>query len=203
VVLKAPAATQKAKTMKLMTVVFSAVLLSAAGSFTTVRAQMASVDHGIDSVEVMKVTATVEKIDLEKRKVSLLLDDGKKKTYKVDKSVQNLDQVRVGDHLSMAYTEELVILVGKSNETPGAGSAGEVAVAPNGAKPGMVMTETTAVSAKILAVNAEKHSVTMEDPDGKKKTVKLGKKAGNLEQLKVGDTVDMVLTDSLVVEIVK
>jgi translation elongation factor P/translation initiation factor 5A len=189
--------------MKLMTVVFSAVLLSATGSLTTVRAQMASVDQGIDSVEVVKVTATVEKIDLEKRKVSLLLDDGKRKTYKVDKSVQNLDQVRVGDHLSMAYTEELVILVGKSNETPGAGAAGEVAVAPKGAKPGMVMTETTAVSAKILAVNAEKHSVTLEDPDGKKKTVKLGKKAGNPEQLKVGDTVDMVLTDSLVVEIVK
>jgi translation elongation factor P/translation initiation factor 5A len=188
--------------MKLMTVVFSAVL-SATGSLTTVRAQMASVDQGIDSVEVVKVTATVEKIDLEKRKVSLLLDDGKRKTYKVDKSVQNLDQVRVGDHLSMAYTEELVILVGKSNETPGAGAAGEVAVAPKGAKPGMVMTETTAVSAKILAVNAEKHSVTLEDPDGKKKTVKLGKKTGNLDQLKVGDTVDMVLTDSLVVEIVK
>jgi hypothetical protein len=45
--------------------------------------------------------------------------------------------------------------------------------------------------------------VTLEDPDGKKKTVKLGKKTGNLDQLKVGDTVDMVLTDSLVVEIVK
>jgi hypothetical protein len=59
---------------------------------------------------------------LEKRKVSLLLDNGKKKTFKVDKSVQNLDQVRVGDHLSMSYTEELAILVGKSSETPGAGS---------------------------------------------------------------------------------
>ena len=44
-------------------------------------AQSDATDQGIDAVEVVKVTATVEKIDLEKRKVTLLLDDGKKKTY--------------------------------------------------------------------------------------------------------------------------
>ena len=179
-----------------------AVLFTVGPSKAT-RAQTAATDQGVDAVEVIKTSATVEKIDLEKRKVTLLLKDGKKKTFKVDKNVQNLDQVKVGDHLKLSYTEEIIILVGKSNETPGAAAGDEVGVAPKGAKPGIVMVETSALSAKILAVDAAKHCVTIEDPDGKDKKIKLSKKVGNLDQLKAGETVDMVITESLVVEIVK
>jgi len=64
--------------------------------------QTAAMEQCVDAVEVIKATATVEKIDLEKRKVTLLLEDGKKKTFKVDKSVPNLDQVKVGDHLKLS-----------------------------------------------------------------------------------------------------
>ena len=65
------------------------------------------------------------------------------------------------------------------------------------------MVDTSVLSAKILAVNTAKHSVTLEDPDGKKKTDKLGGKVNNLDQLKAGETVDMVMTESPVVEITK
>lgn len=167
------------------------------------RAQSTNIDQGVDAVEVIKDTATVEKIDLEKRKVTLLLDNGKRKTFKVDKSVRNLDQVKVGDHLTLSYTEELIILVGQSSQTPAAASMSTVGVAPKGAKPGIVMTETSALRAKILAVDAERRRVTLEDPDGKKKTVKLSKNVTNLDSLKVGESVDMLLTESLVIEIVK
>ena len=166
-------------------------------------AQTSAADQGVDEVEVIHATATVEKIDLEKRKVTLLFDDGKHKTYKVDKSVQNLDQVKVGDHLKISYTEETIIVVGKTNEAASQAEAGEVGVAPKGAKPGIVMVDTSALSAKVLAVDLQKRRVTLEEPDGKKKTVKLGKKVTNLDQLKVGDSIDMIMTESLVVDIVK
>jgi len=121
----------------------------------------------------------------------------------VDKSVQNLDQVKVGDHLKISYTDEIIILVGKSKEAASQAAGEEVGVAPKGAKPGIVMVETSALSAKVLAVDPAKRRVTLEEPDGKKKTVKLGKKVTNLDQLKVGDSIDMVMTESLVVDIVK
>ena len=181
----------------------SMVLLFLLGPTRNVQAQTAGAEQGIDAVDVIKATATVEKVDLEKRKVTLLLDDGKHKTVKVDKSVQNLDQVQVGDHLKLAYTEEIIIMVGKSNEAPGAAAGGAVSVAPKGAKPGMVMVDTIAVSGKILAVDAQKHRVTIEDPDGKKKTLKVSKKVTNLDQLKAGETIDMSVTEALAVEIVK
>jgi hypothetical protein len=189
--------------MRITIVVLAAALLFGIGPGKAPRAQTAAINQGADEVEVIKTTATVEKINLEKRKVTLLLEDGKKKTFKVDKSVQNLDQVKVGDHLKLSYTEEIIIVVGKSNETAGAASAAEVGVTPKGAKPGIVMVETSALSTKILAVDAAKHRVTIEDPDGKPKKIKLSKNFANLDQLQVGQTVDMVMTDSLVVEIVK
>ncbi len=189
--------------MKVRSAVLSVIMLFALGWFEATQAQTTTTDQGIDSVEVFKVNATVQKVDLTKRKVTLLLDNGKKKTFKVDKSVQNLDQVKVGDHLNIAYTEEIIILVGNSKETPGAVAGQEVGVAPKGAKPGMVMVDTVGLSAKILAVDSRKHRVTLEDPDGKKKTIKVSKKFQNLDQLQPGQTVDMVMTESVVVEIVK
>ena len=59
------------------------------------------------------------------------------------------------------------------------------------------------MSAKILAVNPQKNRVTLLDPDGKKKTIKVSSKITNLDQLQVGETVDMVMTESLVVQIIK
>ena len=70
--------------MKTMRLALGAMLLALVCPICTTQAQSGATDEGIDAVEVVKVTATVEKIDLEKRKVTLLLDDGKKKTYKVD-----------------------------------------------------------------------------------------------------------------------
>ena len=189
--------------MKAASLVLTLALLCATGPSKASQTQTAGTAEGVDAVEVVKVSATVEKVDLGSRKVTLLLENGKKKTYKVDKGVQNLDQVKVGDKLKISYTEELIILVGKSNEKPGAAEGGAVGVSPKGAKPGIVMVDTVAVSAKILAVNTAKHTLTLEDPDHKKKTVKLGSKVTNLDQLKAGETVDMVITESLVVDIVQ
>jgi hypothetical protein len=189
-------------TMKAAIKTLSMTFLFALGLFNAAQAQTAATDQGIDSVEVGRVNATVTSIDLEKRKVKLRMDDGKQKTFKVDKSVQNLDQVKVGDQLNIAVTEEIIILVGKSSEPTGASESQSVGVAPKGAKPGLVMVDTSTVTARILAVDAPKHRVTLE-VDGKKKSIKLSRNLQNLDQLQVGETVDMVMTDSTVVEIAK
>ncbi|HEX4772385.1 MAG TPA: hypothetical protein VH351_16225 [Bryobacteraceae bacterium] len=178
----------------------ASLLVLSPGSTAAAQAPSAG---GIDDVEVVHATAVVEKIDMEKRKVTLKMDDGKSKTVRVDKSVQNLDQVKVGDRLNMTYTEETVIVIGKTGETPGAVGGGMVSVAPKGAKPGTFMVDTTATSAKVLAVDPAKHRVTLEEPNGKKKTVKVSKKVTNLSQLQPGDSVDVSITDALAIDVVK
>lgn len=188
--------------MKLLFDALAVALVFALYPFDVVNAQTAD-EQGIDEVDVVNATATVEKVDLAKRKVSLVFDDGKKKTLRVDKSVRNLGQVKVGDHLTLTYAEEIVILVGKTKETAGAKDAGLVSIAPKGSKPGSVMAETTSLTAKVLSVDTQERHVVLEEPDGKEKTVKLSKKVSNLDQLKAGETIDMVVTEELVIEVTR
>jgi hypothetical protein len=178
------------------------VAVFALGPISVANAQTAE-SEGIDVVDVVKTTAMVEKIDLAKRKVTLLFDDGKKKTLKVDHSVRNLDQVKVGDHLKLTYAEEIAIRVGKTKETAGMEDAGLASVAPNGYKPGGVMVETTSLTAKVLSVDPEHHRAVVEEPDGRKKTIKFGKKVTNLDQLQPGETIDMITTEELVIEVTR
>jgi hypothetical protein len=161
------------------------------------------VDQGIDVVDVTRTSATVTKIDPAKRKLSVELTDGKRKTIKVDKSVQNFDQIKVGDNLKLAYAEEMLIAVGKSKDPVGAEGAGLVAIAPKGAKPDGFMVEITSMTAKILAVDPEKHRLTIQDTDGKEKKLKISKKATNLDTLKPGETIEITVTEALAIEVVK
>lgn len=178
------------------------IVLGIVSTLPESQAQAISPDKGIDEVEVLVVTGVVDKIDLEKRKVTLTLDDGKNKTFKVDKSAVNLDQVQVGDHVKIACTEELVVTVNKAGETPAAASINEVNVAPRGSKPSGIVVQTTAISGKILAIDPDSRKITFEDPDGKKRTVKV-RKSVDISGLVVGDSVDAVLTESVAIDVTK
>lgn len=188
--------------MKLIPGLFAVAALCMLSPLPKSHAQAVSPDKGIDEVEVVTISAVVDKIDLEKRKVTLTLDDGKKKTYKVDKAAVNLDKVQEGDHVRMALTEELIVTVNKAGETPGAASLATVSVAPRGAKPSGMVVETTAMSGKILEIDEAKHKVTFEDPEGKKKTVKV-RKSFDLSGLAIGESVDAVLTESVIIDVSK
>lgn len=165
-------------------------------------AQVISPDKGIDDVEVIVVSGVVDKIDLEKRKVTLTLDDGKDKTFKVDKSAINLDQVQAGDHVKITCTEELIVTVSKSGEIPAAATIGAVNLAPRGSKPSGIVVQTTAVSGKILAIDSEKRKITFENADGKRKTVKVRKNV-DISGLAVGESVDAILTESVAIKVSK
>jgi predicted CoA-binding protein len=183
--------------LSLLSVVASLLLLG------TVSVTQGQVDQGIDVVDVVRASAAVTKIDAAKRKLSVELEDGKHKTIKVDKSVQNFDQIKVGDKLKLAYAEEMPIAVGESKDPVGAENAGLVGIAPKGAKPGGVMVETTNMTAKVVAVDPEKHHLTIQDADGKEKKMKISKKAKNLDTLKPGETIEITVTEALAIEVEK
>jgi hypothetical protein len=190
------------ESMKLLVNVFALLVLGTFLPFSGLHAQAISPDKGFDEVQVLEISGVVDKVDLDHRKVTLTLTDGKKRTFKVDKSAVNLDQVQVGDHVKISCTEELLVMVNKAGEAPAAAAIGAVTVAPRGSKPSGVVVETTAVSGKILAINAQKRKITFENADGKKKTVSV-KKNVDISGLAVGESVDAVLTESVAVKVTK
>ena len=64
------------------------------------------------------------------------------------------------------------------------------------------MVETTAISGKILAIDTQTRKVSYEDPEGKKKTVKV-RKGVDISALAVGESVDAVLTESVIIKVTK
>jgi Cu/Ag efflux protein CusF len=157
----------------------------------------------VDQVEVNKSTGTVQKVDTQRRKLTVRLDNGKTKTFRVDKSVNNLDQFHPGDRVQVSSTEEIVMMANKSSEGAAAVSKyGAVGVTPEGERPAIVKVDTTEVTGRIIAVDRQRRRITFEDPEGKRHTLKISKKIQNLDQFKPGDTLNMAVTEETAIELV-
>jgi hypothetical protein len=184
------------------TAILAVLLLLGAGP-RTVQQEQDNESQPIDQVDVNKNTGTVQKVDTQKRKLTVRLDNGKTKTFRVDKNVKNLDQFHPGDRVQVSSTEEIVMTADKSNDTTGIAKYGMVGVTPEGENPAIFKVETTEVAGRIISVDPQKRRITFEDPEGKKRTLKLSKKINNLDQFKPGQNLNMAVTDETAIELVK
>jgi hypothetical protein len=154
------------------------------------------------AVQTYEVTAIVSSIDKAKRKVTLIDPTGIKTTVKVGPEVVNFDQISVGDQLKVRATEELAVYVVGEGEAPKDAGAQVVALAPKGAKPGGLMADTTQVTAKVTALDADHHRATLEFEDGSIRTVPVRADI-DLSKRSVGDKVVIRTTDSLAISVEK
>jgi hypothetical protein len=94
---------------------------------------------GIVRENTVSSTATVQKIDLDTREVSLVGTDGKPFTIKCGPEVRNLPELRVGDKVTATYYESVAYEVHKpgSVEAGTRAAVGAARVEP-GEKPGAV-----------------------------------------------------------------
>ena len=124
-------------------------------------------------VETYQETATVTGIDKATRKVTLVTPAGDKSTVKAGPAVTNFDQIRVGDQVKATVTVQLVVFVRKPGEPAGDGAAAAIALAPLGAKPGVLMADTVEITAKVKAIDVKGRKATLQFPDGTSKTFKV------------------------------
>ena len=153
-------------------------------------------------VETHKITATVTAIDAASRHVTLVTRDGTKTTFKAGPEVVNFNQIQVGDQVKATVAEQLVVFVRKSGEPPSDGEAAVVALAPVGAKPGVLMANTVEVTAKVEALDLEHRKATLRFPDGSAKTFKVRKDV-DMTKAKLGDEVVFRTTEALAISVEK
>ena len=153
-------------------------------------------------IETFKTTAKVTAIDSNKRKLTLTTPDGKQTRFKAGPDVVNFDQIQIGDQVSATVTEELAVFLRKDGEPPSAGEATAVALAPVGAKPGMLMADTVEITAKISAIDTKHRKVTFQFEDGTTKEVKVGKDI-HLDRVKPGDSVTVRMTEGIAILVEK
>ena len=157
--------------------------------------------NGAIIVETFTTSAKVTAIDAAKRKLTLVFPDGKKTTYKCGPDVVNFPQIRVGDQVNAKLTEEAAIFIGSGAPPSDIAGAG-VALAPVGYKPEGEFVETEQVTAKVTAVDAKHHKVTLQFADGTSKKVTVGKKV-NLSAVPVGTDVTVQVSDGLALSVDK
>jgi len=150
--------------------------------------------------KTVKMTATVQAIDLDKRVVTLKGQKGNIFDLKVGEEAKNLPQVKVGDLVTVQFYESLAFEVTKPGQAGGAGATAAVASAKPGEKPAGIAAGQVTVTATIEAIDAKKNRVTLKGPEGKTQEIKV-KDPKNLVNVKVGDQVVLTYTEALAISV--
>ena len=153
-------------------------------------------------VQTVKMAATVTAIDQAKRKATLLASDGKKFTVTAGPEAVNFDQVRVGDRVNATVTEKVVVSLGDTAASSREGTASVVARAPKGDQPGGLVAETTQLTAKVIAIDSQKRTATLEFEDGIIQTFPVRADV-DLSRHKVGEQLVFRLTEMIAIWVEK
>jgi Cu/Ag efflux protein CusF len=190
--------------MKLFRMMLTGIILL--GLTSVAIAQQKDSDNGGTpgrvSVDVIKLTGTVKAVDLEKKTVTVEGSGGRVETIDA-KDARNLEQVKVGDKVTVRYTQALAVFVTKGDEPPSTSEKQTVQLAPKGEKPGGVVARTIQLTGTVQSVDARKRMVDVRVPAGDVRTFKVDPRVKNLSQVKKGDQVVLRYTESVALSVVK
>lgn len=152
--------------------------------------------------ETQHATAKVKKINHDTREVTLQYPDKHMETFVAGPEVRNLDQVKKGDTINLAYTETVSVHDTGPGGVPGREQGVQVQRAPRGEKPSGAITKTTEVDAVVTAIDHANRTVTLKGPE-REITVKARSDAQNFDQVQVGDGVHLKYTENLAISVSK
>ena len=156
---------------------------------------------GVKEGDTLEAKATVEKIDKDKREVTLKKKDGTMVTITAPASVRNFDQIKVGDIVTAKYTQSIALAVRKSDEPPSATGRELVTRAAPGEKPSAESKKTVEISAEVKKIDRDKREVTLVGPEGNTKVVKVPEDMKKFDDLKEGDQVVVTATESVALSV--
>ena len=151
--------------------------------------------------EALTTTATVQKVDLKTRRVTLKDPDGKVFTIVAGEEVRNLPQLKRGDVLRVTYYQAVAYQVSKAGTAkPEVSTTSDVSRAPLGEKPGASVSSAVTVRTTIERIDKANSEVALRDPEGVVTVVKV-KDPTKLDAVAVGDLVDITFTEALAIAV--
>jgi hypothetical protein len=173
-----------------VSLVLLAALTGAAGCSSTqgiAQEEVFQTPDGIAIVDTFTTVAGVTAVDAASRKVTLTTPDGKSNSYKAAPGVE-MRRFHVGEQIAVRVMDETLLSI-KHDAAPAQDSvATSFAAATDDGGTATFEGEAVEVSAKIVAVNARAHTVTLQLGDGTTKTLKAHSSV-DLNQATVGATV--------------
>jgi hypothetical protein len=151
---------------------------------------------------VSSVTATVEEIDYDLRRVILKMPDGRMLPLWVGEDAYNFDQVKAGDLVDITYSESIVVSLEKaSGAQPSIMTTGRMDRAPKGQKPEGIAYKTTEVRARVVGINYENRTVDLLGLNGNVVSIEVDTKVDNFESIQKGDDVVARYTEAVAISV--
>ena len=149
--------------------------------------------------EMRTETGIVEAIDAATRTVTLKKPDGTFVTTVAGPDIKRFAELKVGDKVNARFYENVVIRL----KQPGESDVDSGAKDTTGSEqdlPGGTKAKQMTITATITAIDTTAPSVTFTGPNGWKYTSKVQDTAA-LAKVKVGDKVDIVWTEAMLVSL--
>ena len=154
---------------------------------------------------LISATATVQDLDLEKRELTLKGPLGDVTTVIVDKKVKRLNEVKVGDEVTVKYyisvAAELREPTAAEKENPLVVTEG-MAKSPKDTSPAAGGLRIIRVVATVEGLERPTRLVTLKGPRGNYMSVR-ARDVKRLEKLHLGDTIVVTFTEALAVSVEK
>lgn len=151
----------------------------------------------------MTVNATVEKVDKDKRMLTLKTEKGNTVQVKIPEKVQGLDKLKTGDHLSIDYFQSMALAL-KKPEAGAKPGATETTMTERTAGPlpgGMAARKITA-TVEVMKVDKDNNEVTIKAPNGQEHTIKVDESmASDLDKIKTGDRIKANYTEAVAISV--
>jgi hypothetical protein len=160
----------------------------------------------LNIANTIEVTATVEKIDLAKRLITLKPASGESFTVELGPEVRNLPQMKVGDRVVARYFEAIgatLVASGAAGAQDGATIDLGAARAEAGQRPAGAIGTRASVPVTISAVNKSTNTVSFFGEDGlvRALTVQKPEAQAFIARLKPGDRVLITFTEALAISV--
>jgi hypothetical protein len=156
--------------------------------------------EGVGVMELTRVTASVEAVDINNRVVTLKGPRGNLFAVLVGPEVKNLQQVKAGDTLEIDHYESVAIDVKATEGVPTLTETALAVKAKPGDMPGAVALRKVRVVTNVLGINTVNQSVLVRGPLGHLTEVKI-RDPKVLGGLKSGGQIDLTYVEGVAIAV--
>lgn len=153
--------------------------------------------------ELVTLTGEVVAVDAASRYITLRGPLGGEITGHVDEAVKNLDQVKAGDMLTIAYYSSVAFSATKKGEPNPLFTGGEAASAAPGEKPEGYVSKQVKKTVTVVSVDPDAKSIVFQNADGTLFPVEVKRPefVQKLQGIRAGDQMDIVYSEALIAEV--
>ncbi|NVB81356.1 MAG: hypothetical protein HOV81_23370 [Kofleriaceae bacterium] len=151
----------------------------------------------------LTVTATVEKIDKDKRMLTIKTEKGDTVQVKVPEQLKGLEKLKTGDRLQIDYFQSVALALKKpeAGAKPGATET-TMAERTAGPLPGGLAARKISATVEVMKVDKQDNEVTIKAPNGQEHTIKVDESmSSELDKLKTGDRIKANYTEAVAVSV--